>query len=94
MKCLQCGDRTFLDEEGFCSFKCEGAYEERERIIKLLTDLDVIRRDFFGHLVAFNTDGTEVVYLTGLEGSNTKVSGGDFPTDFTSSTLPISQGEK
>jgi len=52
---------------------------ERERIIKLLTDLDVIRRDFFGHLVAFNTDGTEVVYLTGLEGSNTKVSGGDFP---------------
>jgi hypothetical protein len=36
MKCLLCGDRTFLDEEGFCSFKCEGAYEERERIIKLL----------------------------------------------------------
>jgi len=56
-----------------------GAKQEQERIIKLLTDLDVIRRDFFGHLVAFNTDGTEVVYLTGLEGSNTKVSGGDLP---------------
>ena len=41
--------------------------KERERIIKLLTDLNVIRRDALGHLVAFNTDGTEVVYLTGLE---------------------------
>ena len=39
MKCLLCGDRTFLDKEGFCSFKCEGAYEERERIIKLLEGL-------------------------------------------------------
>lgn len=71
-----------------------GAKQERERIIKLLTDLDVIRRDFFDQLVAFNTDGTEVVYLTGLEGINTKVSGGDFPTDSTGSTLPISQGKK
>jgi len=53
--------------------------EERERIIKLLIDLNAIRRDIFGHLVAFNTDGTEVVYLTGLEGINTKVSGGDLP---------------
>ena len=44
-----------------------GVVSERERIIKLLTDLNVIRRDALGHLVAFNTDGTEVVYLTGLE---------------------------
>jgi len=71
-----------------------GRDEEQARIIKLLTDLNVIRRDFFGHLVAFNTDGTEVVYLTGLEGINTKVSGGDFPTDSAGATLPISQGEK
>jgi len=44
-----------------------GRNQERERIIKLLTNLNVIRRDALGHLVAFNTDGTEVVYLTGLE---------------------------
>lgn len=44
-----------------------GVAIERERIINLLTDLNVIRRDVFDHLVAFNTDGTEVVYLTGLE---------------------------
>ena len=44
-----------------------GVEFERERIIKLLTDLNVIRRDALGHLVAFNTDGTEVIYLTGLE---------------------------
>lgn len=41
--------------------------EERERIIKLLIDLDAIRRDALGHLVAFNTHGTEVIYLPGLE---------------------------
>ena len=44
-----------------------GQEAERNRIIELLTDLNVIRRDALGHLVAFNTDGTEVVYLTGLE---------------------------
>ena len=44
-----------------------GRNQERARIIKLLTNLNVIRRDALGHLVAFNTDGTEVVYLTGLE---------------------------
>jgi len=44
-----------------------GRSSERARIIKLLTNLNVIRRDALGHLVAFNTDGTEVVYLTGLE---------------------------
>ena len=45
-----------------------GEKQERERIIKLLTDLDVIRRDALGHLVAFDTYGSEVIYLTGLEG--------------------------
>ena len=40
---------------------------ERDRLIELLLDLDVIRRDALGHLVAFNTHGTEVIYLEGLE---------------------------
>jgi hypothetical protein len=44
-----------------------GAIAERTRIIKLLTDLGTIRRDALGDLVAFNTEGTEVIYLTGLE---------------------------
>lgn len=44
-----------------------GVVSERYRIIELLLELNVIRRDALGHLVAFNTDGTEVVYLTGLE---------------------------
>jgi hypothetical protein len=44
-----------------------GINQERDRIIELLTNLDVIRRDALGHLVAFNTDGTKVIYLTGLE---------------------------
>jgi len=44
-----------------------GVVDERYRIIELLLELNVIRRDALGHLVAFNTDGTEVVYLTGLE---------------------------
>jgi hypothetical protein len=41
--------------------------QERERIINLLIDLNAIRRDALGSLVAFNTDGTEVIYLPGLE---------------------------
>jgi len=44
-----------------------GVVNERYRIIDLLLELNVVRRDALGHLVAFNTDGTEVVYLTGLE---------------------------
>lgn len=44
-----------------------GIQMERERIIKLLIELDAIRRDMLGHLVAFNTHGTEVIYLPGLE---------------------------
>ena len=45
----------------------EAVDKERKRIINLLLDLNAIRRDAFGELVAFNTYGTEVVYLTGLE---------------------------
>lgn len=48
----------------------KAAADERARIIQLLTDLNAIRRDALGHLVAFNTDGTEVIYLTGLESDN------------------------
>jgi len=44
-----------------------GTVEERYRIIELLISLDAIRRDMLGDLVAFNTHGTEVIYLTGLE---------------------------
>jgi hypothetical protein len=44
-----------------------GINQERDRIIDLLIDLDVFRRDALGHLVAFNTDGTKVIYLEGLE---------------------------
>ncbi len=47
--------------------KKDGAAEERERIIKLLTELGAIRRDALGLLCAFNTEGTEVIYLPGLE---------------------------
>lgn len=47
--------------------KKDGIAEENERVIKVLTELGVIRRDALGHLVAFNTEGTEVVYLDGLE---------------------------
>jgi len=44
-----------------------GELKERKRIINLLIELDAIRRDALGYLVAFNTQGTEVIYLTGLE---------------------------
>lgn len=40
---------------------------ERKRIIELLLNLNVIRRDALGDLVAVNTHGTEVVYVDGLE---------------------------
>lgn len=44
-----------------------GEILEQQRIIKLLLNLNAIRRDALGQLVAFNTDGTEVIYLPGLE---------------------------
>ena len=55
-------------DTGYFAEQLESATKsESERIIQLLTDLDVIRRDALGHLVAFNTDGTKVIYLEGLE---------------------------
>ena len=45
----------------------KGQTAEQERIIKLLIDLNAIRRDALGDLVAFNTEGSEVIYLPGLE---------------------------
>ena len=47
--------------------KKDGIAAEQDRIIKLLEDLGAIRRDALGDLVAFNTEGTEVIYLLGLE---------------------------
>ena len=45
-----------------------GVVAERQRIIDLLLELNVIRRcAATGEWVAFNTEGTQVVYLTGLE---------------------------
>jgi len=45
----------------------EAANAERIRIINLLLDQNIIRRDVTGKLVAFNTHGTEVVYIKDLE---------------------------
>jgi hypothetical protein len=46
----------------------EQAEIEQKRIIKLLTELKVIRRcGATNKLVAFDTNGENVVYLTGLE---------------------------
>lgn len=47
-------------------YRRQGEVRERERIIKLLIDLDVIRVDALGYLVAMDTHGQECVYLTGL----------------------------
>jgi hypothetical protein len=48
-----------------------GAYEEQQRIINLLLDLKVVRRcAATDKLVAFDTNGEKVLYLTGLESSN------------------------
>jgi hypothetical protein len=48
----------------------QGKAIERKRVIDLLIHLNAIRRDALGSLVAFNTDGTKVIYLTGLEREN------------------------
>lgn len=45
-----------------------GVSWERDRIIKLLIELKAIRRDALGYLVAFDTNGEQVIYLPGLEG--------------------------
>jgi hypothetical protein len=48
----------------------QGSSEERERIINLLINLNAIRRDVFGRLVAMDTNGEKCIYLTNLEGEN------------------------
>jgi hypothetical protein len=49
-------------------YRLQGAAAERERIIALLLELKVVRRcRATDKLVAFNTDGINVLYLTGLE---------------------------
>lgn len=45
----------------------EAVKAERERIIKLLIDLQVVRRDAFGVLVAMDTNAERCVDLEGLE---------------------------
>jgi hypothetical protein len=45
-----------------------GRHEEQERIINLLLELNVIRRcAATNKLVAFDTNGKNVLYLTGFE---------------------------
>jgi hypothetical protein len=45
-----------------------GRHEEQERIINLLLELNVIRRcGATNKLVAFDTNGEKVIYLTGFE---------------------------
>ena len=49
-------------------YRLQGAAAERERIIALLLELNVVRRcRDTDKLVAFDTDGVKVLYLTGLE---------------------------
>ena len=62
--------RTEEREFAYFAGKKAGIEFEQTRIIKLLIELNAIRRDALGYLVAFNTHGTEVIYLTGLEKTN------------------------
>jgi hypothetical protein len=57
-------------------FRAGQAFEQK-RIIELLIDLGAVRRDMFRALVAFNTSGTEVIYLPGLETDHNEVKGGN-----------------
>jgi hypothetical protein len=59
--------RKQMSIEAYDYGKKDGIAEERERIIKLLEELGAIRRDALGLLCAFNTEGTKVIYLPGLE---------------------------
>jgi len=56
----------------FCEMTEEQAIrEEHDRIIKLLTDLNIIRRcAVTNSFVAFTHDREKVVYLTGMERKN------------------------
>lgn len=59
---------SYEDKQQVCS-DCSiiAKNQERKRIIDLLIKLDAIRYDAFGHLVAFNTTGTDVIYLDGVD---------------------------
>jgi len=58
------GEYSFGDKALFLA----GKASEQQRIINLLLDLNVVRRcGATNKLVAFNTDGKEVIYLPGLE---------------------------
>ena len=66
--------KEFADSDTFVmsralleDYKRKAAQDERDRIVKLLIDLNAIRRDALGHLVAFDTYGEKVIYLPGLE---------------------------
>jgi len=66
--------KEFMSSETFVmsrelleDYKRQAAKAEQERIIQLLTDLNAIRRDALGHLVAFDTYGEKVIYLPELE---------------------------
>jgi hypothetical protein len=49
-------------------YREQGRKQERERIIALLLELNVVRRcAATDKLVAFDTNGENVLYLTGLE---------------------------
>lgn len=57
--------------EVYCAGWDAGVENEQERIIDLLMELKAIRRcAATNKLVAFNTDGDKVIYLTGLETLN------------------------
>jgi hypothetical protein len=45
----------------------EAVKAERDRIIQLLINLNAIRRDALGDLVAMDTYGEKCIYLPGLE---------------------------
>lgn len=49
-------------------YRDQGREQEQQRIIDLLIDLNAVRRcAATNKLVAFNTDGNKVIYLTGVE---------------------------
>ena len=69
--CRKCGFADYIhDAEITCDKSDLIEKLERQRTIEFLIRCGVIRRDALGDLVAMNTYGTEVIYLTGLESAN------------------------
>ena len=50
----------------------EGVADERKRVIDLLIELNAIRRDGLGDLVAMDTNAEKCIYLPGLESGEAK----------------------